>query len=201
MSFMTGLRRVKEWYDVVGDVPGIAAFVKTYFGEKGEPGKIHKRLLVDLRHEFAEEVALLPPDLQDKFLERLAEEQAKGTEDWLVRDLSKLPREIRKEWMLKWISIRSGDNKKFASFWGLLRDDKVRQWSIRQEHAYALRRVCAIRRRAFGGGPLTIAQVEEIINPEIRPEEMAALFSELTAERDLLRESAQRKGWRAWMDC
>lgn len=124
---------LKEAFDVIGDLPGVAAFVKVFFGDAGKK-KLEERLLRDLRDELFEDIALLSEKHRRNLERRLRRAQAIGREDQLVWDICKIKREVRQKWALKWLNRIS--DREFDQYVALLRDDKLEQFITRVMQRY-----------------------------------------------------------------
>ena len=175
------LRRLKEILDVIGDLPGIAAFVKVFFGEEARK-KFEKRFVVDLRHELLEEIGLLEENDQIVWRQRLARYEATGLEDQLVWDICKVSREVRQEWLLEWLAGQTDDE--FDQWVELLRDNKLEQF---------LRRFAILLEQTWERMP----EAEGIVIWWLGASDRVDAMTQLRQVRDRLQERAQPQGfWR-----
>ena len=134
---------LKDIFDVIEGLPGMAAFIKVFFGSEEGQEKIKKRLFTDVRDELFEDIRLLGECHRENLVRRLHEAGLRGEEDKLVWNLCKIKREVRPD-ALSWLNRLEDDEFKVMT--DLLDDDKFGQFArrmilfFREEAAPVVRR-------------------------------------------------------------
>lgn len=133
---------VKEIFDLIEGLPGLAAFIKVFFGSEAGQKKMEERLFKDLRDELFDDIRLLGTGHRENLVRRFHEAELFGKEDGLVWNLCKIKREVRRE-TLKWLN--SLDDHEFKVMADLLDDDKFRQFFVRMTHLIKEQLVPSVR--------------------------------------------------------
>ncbi len=118
----------KDIFDALESVPGIAAFIKVFFGSEEAEKKMKERLFTDVRDEVLEDVRMLGLGRRENLVRRLHEAELRGEEDDLVWDFGKIKKEVRRD-TLEWFN--SLDDQDFKVYVDLLHDNKFRQFARR----------------------------------------------------------------------
>lgn len=168
------VKGAKEVFDVVGDIPGVIAFLKIYGERLGE------RMKKDPRPQFSRAIYDLPPEVRTRIIHKLHNLEIIGKEDMVVWNLCKFLEAFpADEWPDILEALDQWPDQDFRQFVAALDDDKVRQ---------AWLRFCEFVRR-FGAPALAY------IAPHI-----ADWQPRLEAYNDQLRRDieAEKRGWRRW---
>lgn len=124
---------LKDIFDVVEGLPGLAAFIKVFFGSEAGQKKLEKRLFEDKRDELFEDIYGLPEENRKKLIRRLRQAERRGEEDRLVWNLCKINRKVRPD-MLAWLD--SLNDSEFRVMVDLLDDDKFHQFVVRMSRFF-----------------------------------------------------------------
>lgn len=168
------VKGAKEVFDLVGDIPGIVAFLKVY-GER-----VSQRITKDPRPQFSKAIYDLPQAVRLSILEKLHRLELIGKEDMVVWNLCKFLETFpADEWTDILEALDQWPDQDFRQFVAALDDDKVRQVWLR---------FCEFVRRF--GAPALAYIVPHIADWQPR----------LEAYSDQLRHDveAEKRGWRRW---
>lgn len=119
---------LKDIFDVVEGLPGLAAFIKVFFGSEAGQKKMEERFLKDVRDELFEDIRLLGEGHRENLVRRLHEAELRGEEDKLVWNLCKIKREVRRDAL---DFLDSLGDQEFKVMVDLLDDDKFHQFAVR----------------------------------------------------------------------
>lgn len=130
------LEIIKEIFDIAADLPGIAAFIKVFFGEKAAKqfeDVNAKKFAANYRPKVQAMFFSLPENRRKNLEWRVREAQSAGTEDQLTYSLGTIleeePDVEKAKEHFMWLD--SLDDDRFNAMMDILHDDKLDQFLTR----------------------------------------------------------------------